>query len=97
MPAEAEDERFETLPEFAEAWETNAPTIVPETRGVLDAQKQVLHVYASLLMSTETGTEAHPIVDSTPGESGLEAWRRCAQRFDPATAHTHLSIMSKMQ
>lgn len=31
------------------------------------------HVYASLSMSKETGTEAHPIVDNTQGQNGHEA------------------------
>lgn len=47
-------------------------------------------------MSSETGTEAHSIVDSMPGENGLEAWRRPGQRFDAAPAHANLSIKSEI-
>lgn len=49
-----------------------------------------------LLMCTETGTEAHSIVDNTPAETGLEAWRRLVERFDPWSAHANLNIMSKI-
>lgn len=49
----------------------NSPTIVPESTLVVDAQRRTKHVYASLLMSTELGTEAHAIVDNTLGEKGL--------------------------
>lgn len=41
-------------------------------------------------MSTEVGTEAHPIIDNTPNENGLEAWRRLTHGFDPAPAQAHL-------
>lgn len=46
-------------------------------------------------MSTETGAEAHSIVDNILGENGLEAWRRLAQMFDPASAHANATIMGK--
>lgn len=35
-------------------------------------------------------------VDSTPGENGSEAWRRLVQRFDPASAHANVNLMSKI-
>lgn len=40
-------------------------------------------------MCTEAGTEAHSIVDNTPAENRLEAWRGIAQRFDPMYAHAN--------
>lgn len=46
-------------------------------------------------MTMETRTEAHSIVDNTPGGRGLEAWRRLAQRFDPALAQANRKLMSK--
>lgn len=68
---------------------------MPEASGVSGAGKFTQHLYASLPMSAEAGTLAHSIVDNTPGEHGLEAWRRLVQRFDPASAHGNLKLMSK--
>lgn len=47
-------------------------------------------------MITETGTETHSIVDGTPGQNGLEAWRRMVQRFGPASAHANLNLLSSI-
>lgn len=81
---------------LAEGWVTNAPTIVPETSGIVDAQSLGQHVYASLLISTEIGTEAPLIANNTPpADQGLEAWRRLAQRFDPASAQANLNLASR--
>lgn len=54
------------------------------------------HVYASLLMSIDSGTEVHSIVDSMPGENGITAWLRLVEQFDPALAHTNLNLMSRI-
>lgn len=62
--------------------------------GAKDESTQ--HFDASLRMSTEAGTEAHSIVDSTLGDIGLEAWRGSVQRSDPVSAHANLNIMSKV-
>lgn len=39
--------------------------------------------------------ETHSIVDNTPAELCLEAWRRFAHRFDPTSAPASLNSMSK--
>lgn len=67
----------------------NAPTIFPKTSGIVDAQSLALHVYSRVPMSMEADTEAHSTVDNMPGENGLEAWNRLAQRFDPASTQAH--------
>lgn len=36
------------------------------------------------------------IVDNTPAGNGLEAWRRPVQKFDPASAHANLNMMSNI-
>lgn len=51
---------------------------------------------ANLLMSTESGTQTHSIVDNLPGESGLEGWKALVQQFDPASAHANLNLMSRI-
>lgn len=48
---------------MAEPRESNAPAINPESINVLGASRLVQQVYASLLMNTAAGTEAHSIVD----------------------------------
>lgn len=82
--AGARDERFKVLRDWAETRDTDSSTISPEASGVADAPRLAQRIYASLLMSTEAGTEAHSIVDNAPGENGLDAWPRSAQRLDPA-------------
>lgn len=77
-------------------WETMAPTIVSDASGIVGADGQGQHVYASLIMSTEPWTEARPIVARTPGENDLEAWRRMVGRFDPASAQENISLMSRI-
>lgn len=42
------------------------------------------------------GTETHSVVDHTPGENGLEAWRGLLQLFDFALAYTNFNLMSKI-
>lgn len=71
-------------------------TIVRVASGIVGAETLGQHVYASLLMSTEAGTEAHTIVDATPGERGLEAWGRLAKRFDWVSAQGNLNLMSRI-
>lgn len=75
--AQAEGERFNTFLAWSDTGETSAPTIVPESGGVVEAQSFAQHVYASLLMRTETGTDARSMVGSTLGENGpdMEATR----------------------
>lgn len=46
-------------------------------------------------MSMETLTEASSIADHTPDENGLEAWTMLVRRFDPASAHANLNLMSE--
>lgn len=70
LVAGAKDERFKTFVERAGRRDVNK-----RKRSRLRSTFN-----ASLFMSTETGTEAHCIFDNTPGESGLEAWRRFVQR-----------------
>lgn len=53
-------------------------------------------VYASLLMRTELGTETHSIEGNTPSVKGLEAWRRLAYRFDPASAQANLNSVGRI-
>lgn len=60
--ARAEDDSFNTVLDSAEALEMNAPTIVPGSSGVVDAQTLAQHIYESLLVSTESGAKAHSIV-----------------------------------
>lgn len=77
MVAEARHERFTTFLTCFESHQAKA--------RIVGAQKLSQHVHASLLMSTEVGMEAHSIMDNTPSENGLEAWRRLVHRFDPVT------------
>lgn len=83
LVAGGEDERFKVLLEWAEARETNAAIIIPESSNVVGAPRLAQHVYASLIMSTKAGTETDSIVNNTPGDNGREAWRRLVQRLDP--------------
>lgn len=83
LVAGAKDERFKVLLEWAQARDPNEPAVDPAASNVANATRLSQHIYASLLMSTESGTEAHSIVDNTPAENGLEAWRRFVQKFDP--------------
>lgn len=76
LVASAEDERFKALLDLAEAQEATAPAIVPGASSIPGAEKFRQHVCASLLMSTEAGSEARSIVDNTPRENGGEEWRR---------------------
>lgn len=46
--------------------------------------------------SDEAGIEAPSVVDNTPCDNGVEAWRRLVQRFDLASAHANLDSMSKI-
>lgn len=62
----------------------------------MDEQKFEQHIDGGLLMTTETGNGAHPMVDNTPSDNGREVWRRLVQRFDPASLQANLSSMSKM-
>lgn len=94
--AGAEDARCKVILDWAEMRDTNAPTIVPESSGVVDVPRLAQHVFASLFLRTETGTEAPSIVDRTPGENGLEAWRRPVQRLGPAPAQANFSLMSRV-
>lgn len=57
-------------------------------------QKLPQHLYASLLTSTEAGTEAHSIIANTPTEIGLEVWRSLIHLFDPASAQADSNLMS---
>lgn len=68
------------------AWEMSAHTIVPESSGVVGAQKLAQHVHASLFTITVFGKEARAILDNTPGENGPEAWRRLVQLFGPPSS-----------
>lgn len=70
---------------------------MPESNSMSGATELAQLFYASLLMSMEAGTEAQPIVDNTPAENGLEAWRRLDQRFAPASEHANLNIRSKIR
>lgn len=60
------------------------------------ATKLAQHAYTSPLISTEAGTEAHPNVEHTPMENGLEAWTRLVQRFDPPSTHANINLMSNI-
>lgn len=62
-----------TVPERTENRKTNPPTIVPETSNGPGAARLAHHLYTSVLMCTEAGTETHAIVDNTQLENGLEA------------------------
>lgn len=73
LVAGAHDEAFKVLLDWAEAQGMNALVIVLGSSGVVDAPRPAQHLYASLLMFTETGAETHSFVDNTPGENG---WRR---------------------
>lgn len=81
------------LVEVAGARGTNAPTNFIENSGVADAPMFPQHVYASLPMRKKRRTEAQSIVDSIPADGEVEAWRRFAQRFDPASAQAMFIIM----
>lgn len=76
--------------------EANAPAVDPAASNAASATRLAQHISASLLISTEARTETHSIVDNIPAESGLEAWRRFVQRFDPAPEHTNFNLMSKL-
>lgn len=54
------------------------------------------HVHASLFRNTETGTEARPIVGSTPADKMLQECRRLVRRFDPASAQANINLMSRI-
>lgn len=94
LVAMAKDERFMTL-HWAAVREANAPTMFPDTRGVVGSQRLVQHAYARLHISTQTGTEAHDIVDNIAGEKGLEAWERFVQRFGPGLAQPNINSMRR--
>lgn len=74
----------------AEAWQSNAPTIVSHPSSVTKAPRVAQHMSASLLMSTETGTEVHAVADNTPGKNGLQACRSLVRRIDPTPAQANL-------
>lgn len=44
----------------------------------------------------EAGVGAHSIVYNTPRETGLEAWRRPAHRFDPAPSQANRNLTSRI-
>lgn len=92
LVAGAKDDRFKSLLEWAEMREPMAPSIVPDASGIHAPKLLGQHVYASLLMSTEAGTEVHSIV----GWNVLEACRRLVQRFDPASAQANLNLLSRI-
>lgn len=60
-----------------------APTIDPDDRRILGAEKFGQHVYASLRGSTEAGAEAHFIVDNTRGKNNLETLRETGPALWP--------------
>lgn len=96
MVAGAKDKPFSVVLMWAEAHDANTPVVDPTASGLAGAQKLAQHLYASFLMSTEAGTEAHSIADNTPLENGLEAWRRLVHGIDPAQAQANLSMMSSI-
>lgn len=71
---------------WPEVREANVPVIVPETSGVVDPPRFAQHIYSSLPMIMETGTEDHSIFDNTPGETRLKAKTRLVQTFEAASA-----------
>lgn len=93
--AVAKDERLKVLLQWA-ARADRADDIVPYSSGVLGVATLAQHIYASLLMCTEAGREAHSIVDNTPAENGVEAWRRLVQTFDPTLAHANPNLLSEI-
>lgn len=92
----AKDDNFKVRSEWAEAREATGPTIVQDPNGLFGAARLAQHLYASLLMCTEAGTEAHSILDNTPGKNGLEAWRRHVPRFDPTSTRTNRDLTGKI-
>lgn len=60
-----------------------------------EAARLAQHLYASLLICTEAGTHAHPTVDNTPAENGLEVRSRLVQWFDLAPADANLNLAGK--
>lgn len=66
-------DRCKALVEWAEAREPTAPTIASELSCVPWPDRLGQHMHARLLMSLDSGTEAHSTVDNAPGENGLEA------------------------
>lgn len=78
LVAGAPGERFNVFVGWAQAREASAPTIVPETSKVEGARGIAQHLYASPLMSTEAGMDAHSV-----GYNGLGAWRRFISARQP--------------
>lgn len=66
------------LLEWAEGHEASAPTLLPEANLAQRTWRSTF-MQASMLMSTQAGTDAYSIVDNTPMENGVEAWRRLVQ------------------
>lgn len=87
--AGAKDERFNFVLEWAEACESNAPTIIPDARNVNYVARLAQQLYASLLMHMEAET------DNSPPENGLGVCRRLVQRFGLASAHANLNLTSQ--
>lgn len=71
LVARTSDARFGIILEWAEAQESNAPASVPESSGEVGAPLLAQHVHAAVLMSTETGSEAHSVVDNKLGAKGV--------------------------
>lgn len=87
------DERFNTFLDLVAVQEPSAPAMVPEVSGTGGASRQAMQTDSRMIMNTETGTEAHCIVDSAQGDNWLKVWRRLVQRFHPASAQTNLNLM----
>lgn len=82
-------------PRVGEQHDANAPAADPNGSAIAAAQELSQHIYASLLMSTKAGVEAHSITDSMPADQRLEAWRKNVHRLDPVFAQAHLNLTSK--
>lgn len=95
LAAGANEDRDKFRLEWVEAREANAPTVIAETKNMVESSR-LPHFYASSFTSTEPGTEAHSIVGSTPGGMGLEACRGLAQWFDPGSARINLNLMTQI-
>lgn len=89
----AKDDQFKALLEWSRIMGADGTNHRSRDKRHSGAWRLGQHLYASLLMSTESGTEAHSIVDSTPGEHGLEVCRKLVQRFGPASAHATFNLM----
>lgn len=89
LVAGGKDEWFKTLLGWAEGHDTNAPTVAPEASNGAGAAKLAQHLYASLLMSKEAGTEAHSIAAIPRWRT---AWRPGGASYRDKTRHQRMTI-----